>query len=276
MISPEFFFAISILIKLFSTRRISRIHFFSTDFLSRWTTRESFKESHLWRVLHVTFGTTSCKDDTFPNSQECKVKYTIDFFLSLPSLTLAGCPSGTWGVRFFCKIHFRLILTTENKHDNGNSNIWRCISYWKMRISQCDMSFQGLYPNKTGVVSGANWNLEEPFWIQQEVPPKMTSFPSCCIFFFGKNDFEVEKTIKAPPFCWVDKQTLSMKALHARTGFQGFGFWIYSAPLGLGQLPRCWLLPAFLKVFRFPGVPDPPKHEKYNNPRCTDDYTPEI
>lgn len=56
----------------------------------------------------------------------------------------------------------------------------------KMRISQCDMSFQGLYPNKTGVVSGANWNLEEPFWIQQEVPPKRPHFPLAAYFLGGK------------------------------------------------------------------------------------------
>ena len=178
-------------------------------------------------------------DDTFPNP--------LPYLGRLPK----------WNLRhaFFCKIHVRLILTTENKHDNGNSNIWRCISYWEMRISQCDMSFQGLYPNKTGVVSGANWNLEEPFWIQQEVHPKTTSFPSCCIFFFGKNDFEVEKNIKPPPFCWVDKQTLSMKAKDWDSES------ILHPFLGWDNSPDAGFYRHFWRSLWFPGVPDPPKHK---------------
>ena len=108
-----------------------------------------------------------------------------------------------------------------------------------MRISQCDMSFQGLYPNKTGVVSGANWNLEEHFGSNKK-SPQNDLISVLLHIFFGKNDFEVEKNIKAPPFCWVDKQTLSMKVLHFRIGSKDF--WVvvpnifYFHP-DLGKIP---------------------------------------
>ena len=162
-----------------------------------------------------------------------------------------------------------------------------------MRISQCDMSFQGLYPNKTGVVSGANWNLEEHFGSNKK-SPQNDLISVLLHIFLGKMILRLRKISKLHPSVeltnrpWVWKSYISGLVLRISGWWQlkyflfspWFGedshfdehifqmggwlhqldldFWIYSAPfLCLASLPRCWLLPAFLKVLDLPKVLDP-------------------